>query len=163
EQLNQAHADMVALEAAQAQRQVERVAQEALRERIVAEIAAAEANRALTTHTLDLMTVQVTESADREAQLMHELQATLLELARNGQNSSAWASWPQMARARPIRRSISTRCGEGSPCSSASCARSAVWPNPWSTSSASSAIATTSLPISRAICKRRWLSCSTPR
>ncbi len=81
EQLNQAHADMVALEAAQVQRQVERVAQEALRERIVAEIAAAEANRALTTHTLDLMTVQVTESLDREAQLMTELQATLLELA----------------------------------------------------------------------------------
>lgn len=81
EQLSQAQADLVALEAAQAQRQVERIAQQALRDRILAEITATRSTLASNRATLELLSSQTEESAQREQQLVEEIQTTLLALA----------------------------------------------------------------------------------
>jgi chromosome segregation protein len=81
EQLNQTRTALAALEAKNAQRQVERVAQEVLRERIESEITETQRSLEATGQTREQLSEQVDESTQREAQLVEELQATLLELA----------------------------------------------------------------------------------
>ncbi|HET6318259.1 MAG TPA: AAA family ATPase, partial [Chloroflexota bacterium] len=81
QQLSQAQANMLALEATQSKRQVERAAQQALRERIDAEIGTTRESLAAAHQQLEQLDRQANELGERETQLIQELQATLLALA----------------------------------------------------------------------------------
>ncbi|HEY3063812.1 MAG TPA: AAA family ATPase [Chloroflexota bacterium] len=81
EQVNQAHADVVAREAAGAQREAERAAQAALHGRIQAELTATRLDLEGASNRARQLAVQADELAERERALIEEVQATLLELA----------------------------------------------------------------------------------
>jgi chromosome segregation protein len=110
QQLSHAQANLLALEARQSKRQVERAAQQALRERIGAEIGTTRDSLAVTHQQLDQLDQQASELGEREAQLIEELQATLLALAPIEQELSG--AELQRMELQATRRTEETRLAE---------------------------------------------------
>jgi len=81
EQVNQAQADVVAREAAGAQREAERAAQAVLQGRIQAELDASRLELEGASRRVQQLALQAEELGARERALIEEVQATLLELA----------------------------------------------------------------------------------